>query len=108
MAVKLYDLSQPFYAGIPLWPWPVMYDVEVSRVTFPEYATFPDAPKPQIKKGDFVVVNTGWHKYFPKQGYIYFNHFPGFYTEAADWFIEHEVKAVANDGGATEHPCAHT
>ncbi|MFC2007373.1 cyclase family protein [Chloroflexota bacterium] len=177
MTIKFYDLSQPFYAGIPLWPWPVMYDVEVGRVTFPEYATFPgdpkrgrvnkmttviktkfhasthmDAPlhvlengmtidaiplsscygegvvvdmrylkkwdvigakdldnaKPEIKKGDFVVVNTGWHKYFPKQGYVFFNHFPGFYTEAADWFVEHEVKAVAIDGGACDHPLAHT
>jgi len=153
-----------------------MYDTEVSRVTFPEFATFPcdpkkgrvnkmttviktkmhasthmDAPlhvlegglsidkiplsscygegvvvdmrylkkwdvigkkdldnaKPQIKKGDFVVVNTGWHKYFPTYGYVFFNYFPGFYTEAAEWFVEHEVKAVAIDGGASDHPLAH-
>jgi kynurenine formamidase len=177
MAQKLYDLSQPFYAGIPLWPWPVMVDTEIARVAFPERDLFPgddkkgrvnkmttviktkfhasthmDAPlhvlqggksidkiplsncygegvvvdmrylkkwdiigkkdldnaKPKIKKGDFVVVNTGWHKYFPEYGYVFFNHFPGFYTEAAEWFIEHEVKAVAIDGGASDHPCAHT
>jgi len=176
MALKIYDLSQPFYSGIPLWPWPVMYDIEISRVTFPEFATFPHDPKegrvnkmttviktkfhasthmdaplhvleggltidqiplsscygegvvvdmrylkkwdvigkkdldnanPPIKKGDFVVINTGWHKYFPTYGYIFFNHFPGCYTEAAEWFIEHEVKAVAQDGGATDHPLAH-
>ena len=172
MALKFYDLSQPFYSGVPLWPWPVMTDTEVYRVSFPERDLFPggvnkmttviktkfhasthmDAPlhvlqggltidqiplsscygegvivdmrhlkkwdiigkkeldnaKPQIKKGDFVVINTGWHKYFPDQSYIYFNHFPGFYTEAAEWFIEHEVKAVAIDGGAIDSPLAHT
>ncbi len=177
MATKFYDLSQPFYAGVPLWPWPVMTDTEVYKVSFPERDFFPgdpkrgrvnkmtsviktkfhasthmDAPlhvlqggltidniplsscygegvvvdmrylkkwdvigkkdldnaKPEIKKGDFVVINTGWHKYFPDQSYIYFNHFPGFYTEAADWFTEHEVKAVAIDGGAMDHPLAHT
>jgi len=67
-----------------------------------------DNAKPKIKKGDFVVINTGWHKYFPTYGYQYFNHFPGCYTEAAEWFIEHEIKALAVDGGATDHPCAHT
>jgi kynurenine formamidase len=177
MALKFYDLSQPFYSGVPLWPWPVMYDTEVSRVTFPEYATFPgdpkkgrvnkmttviktkmhasthmdaplhvlegglsvdkvplancygegvvvdmrhlkkwdvigrkelDAAKPKIKKGDFVVINTGWHKYFPAYGYTYFNHYPGCYTEAAEWFVEHEIKCLAVDGGATDHPLAHT
>src|SRR4030042_7088521 len=66
-----------------------------------------DNAKPQIKKGDFVVVNTGWHKYFPTYGYTFFNYFPGFYTEAAEWFVEHEVKAVAIDGGAVDHPLAH-
>jgi kynurenine formamidase len=176
MALKLYDLSQPFHAGIPLWPWPVMVDTVIERVSFPERDLFPgdpargrvnktttviktkfhasthmDAPlhvleggttvdeiplsscygegvivdmrylkkwdiigkkdldnaKPSIKKGDFVVINTGWHKYFPKYGYIFMNHFPGFYTEAADWFVEHEIKAVAFDGAAVDHPCAH-
>ena len=176
MALKFYDLSQPFYSGIPLWPWPTMVDTTVEKVSFPERDLFPgdpnrgrvnkmttviktkfhasthmdaplhvleggtsidklplsscygegvvvdmrhlkkwdiigkkelDAAKPKIKKGDFVVINTGWHQYFPNNGYVFFNHFPGFYTEAADWFIEHEVKAVAIDGGAMDHPCAH-
>jgi kynurenine formamidase len=176
MATKIYDLSQPFYSGIPLWPWPVMYDTEIKRVTFPEFATFPydpkrgrvnkmttvittkmhasthmDAPlhvlegglsvdkiplsscygegvvvdmrhkgkwgvitakdldeaKPQIKEGDFVVINTGWHKYFPTYGWQYFNYYPGNYTEAADWYADHKIKALAVDGGATDHPLAH-
>jgi len=172
MAPKFYDLSQPFGAMTPCWPWPVMTDTEIYRVSFPERDRFPggvnklttviktkfhiathmDAPlhvlqggmtidqmplercfgegvivdmrhkgkwdiigkkdldnaKPKIKKGDFVVVNTGWHKYFLTKSYDYFNYFPGFYTEAAEWFVEHEVKAVAIDGGAMDSPLAHT
>jgi kynurenine formamidase len=176
MALKFYDLSQPFYAGIPLWPWPTMVDTEIVRVSFGERDFMPGVPErgrvnkmttviktkfhasthmdaplhvleggttvdkvplsscygegvivdmrhkkkwdvigkkdldnaePKITKGDFVVVNTGWHKYFPTYGYIFFNHYPGFYTEAADWFVEHEVKAVAIDCGAMDHPLAH-
>ena len=26
--------------------------------------------KPEIKKGDFVVINTGWHKYFKTKSNI--------------------------------------
>ena len=66
-----------------------------------------DNAKPQIRRGDFVVINTGWHKYFPTYGYTYFNHYPGCYTEAAEWFVEHEIKCLAVDGGATDHPLAH-
>lgn len=172
MALKFYDLSQPFFAGIPLWPWPSMVDTTIERVSFPERDRFPggvnktttvirtkfhasthmDAPlhvlqggtpvdqiplsscfgegvvvdmrhkgkwdiigakdldnaKPEIKKGDFVVINTGWHKYFLTKPYDFMNYFPGFYTEAAEWFVEHEVKAVAIDGAALDSPLAHT
>jgi len=62
---------------------------------------------PKIKPGDFVVVNTGWHKYFKKQNYAYFNHFPGFYESAGKWFVENKVKAVAVDVAASDHPLAH-
>jgi kynurenine formamidase len=171
MTLKFYDLSQPFGAMTPLWPWPVMADTEIKRISFPERDRFPggvnklttvittkfhvsthmDAPlhvwqgglsidqipldhcygegvivdmrhlkkwdiigekdldnaRPKIQKGDFVVINTGWHKYFPTQSYDFFNYFPGFYTEAAEWFVEHDVKAVAIDGGAMDSPLAH-
>ena len=59
------------------------------------------------KKGDFVVVNTGWHKYFKTKPYVYFNHFPGFYEDAGNWFVDRKVKAVAIDGGAMDSPLAH-
>lgn len=171
MAVKIYDLSQPFKQGIPLWPWPVMTDIKIERVSFHGRDRYPggvqkfttvvttkfhaathlDAPShvleggwnideipldrcygtgvvvdmrhkgkwdiitaedlekatPKIEEGDFVVVNTGWHKYFMKQQYVYMNHYPGFYESAANWFVEKKVKAVAIDGGANDSPLAH-
>lgn len=33
---RIVDLSQPFGFNTPLWPWPVMYDVEIKRVAFHE------------------------------------------------------------------------
>jgi kynurenine formamidase len=171
MALKFYDLSQPFRQGIPLWPWPVMTDINITRVSYPERDRFPggvsklttvittkfhasthmDAPlhvldgglsidqiplescygegvvvdmrhkgkwdiitaadlekaRPRIQEGDFVVVNTGWHKYFLTQPYVFMNHYPGFYDSAAAWLVRKKVKAVAVDGGALDSPLAH-
>lgn len=171
MALKFYDLSQPFGPLTPMWPWPVMVDSEFTRVSFAERDRFPggvnktttviktkfhvathmDAPlhvlqggmtvdqiplascygegvivdmrhkgkwdiigakdleeaRPKIKPGDFVVVNTGWHKYFLTKPYDFFNYYPGFYDEAGQWLVDHGVKAVAVDGGAMDSPLAH-
>jgi kynurenine formamidase len=171
MALKFYDLSQPFGANTPCWPWPVMTDTEIYRVSFPERDRFPggvnklttviktkfhisthmDAPihvlqggltidqiplsscygegvivdmrhkkkwdiitpkdleeaNPQIKEGDFVVINTGWHKYFKDNSYDFFNYYPGLYKEAAEWLVDHKIKALAVDGGATDTALAH-
>ena len=60
--------------------------------------------KPEIKEGDFVVVNTGWHKYFKIKPYDFFNYFPSFYDSAGEWFVEKKVKAVAIDGGVMDSP----
>ena len=171
MSLKFYDLSQPFGRNTPLWPWPVMTDVQIHRVSFPERDRFPggcnklttvittkfhasthmDAPShvleeglnidqiplencygtgvvvdmrhkgkwdiitaedlekatPKIEKGDFVVLNTGWHKHFLTQHYVYMNHFPSFYDSAGEWFVKKGVRAVAIDGGAIDSPLAH-
>ena len=61
MAQKFYNLSQPFYSGVPLWPWPVMYDTEVTRVTFPEFATFPGDPKKGRVNKMTTVIKTKMH-----------------------------------------------
>ncbi|OGO24062.1 MAG: hypothetical protein A2144_12300 [Chloroflexi bacterium RBG_16_50_9] len=63
--------------------------------------------KPKIKEGDFVVVNTGWHKYFLTHHYVYMNYYPGFYDSAAEWLVKKKVRAVAVDGGALDTALAH-
>jgi len=62
---------------------------------------------PKIEPGDFVVINTGWHHYYRKNNYIYFNHYPGLYREGAEWLVEKKVKAVAQTAGATDVSLAH-
>ena len=171
MAIKFYDLSQPFGANTPLWPWPTMTDVSIHRVSFPERDRFPggvnklttvittkfhasthmDAPShvlqdglmvdqiplsscygtgvivdmrhkgkweiitaedlenatPKIEEGDFVVINTGWHKYFKTKPYDYFNYYPGLYDSAGKWLVDKKIKALAVDTGATDTALAH-
>ena len=63
--------------------------------------------KPKIEPGDFVVINTGWHHYWRKNNYIYFNHYPGLYKEGAEWLVEKKVKVVAQTAGATDICLAH-
>jgi len=63
--------------------------------------------KPKIQPGDFVVINTGWHRFWKKENYAYMNHFPGLYKEAAEWLLERKVKAVAADIPAIDSPLAH-
>jgi len=48
---------------------------------------------PKIESGDFVVINTGWHRLWRKNNYAYTNHYPGRYKEAAEWLVEKKVKA---------------
>ncbi len=61
MALKLYDLSQPFFAGVPLWPWPVMTDTEIYRVSFPERDLFPGDPKKGRDNKATTVIKTKFH-----------------------------------------------
>lgn len=63
--------------------------------------------RPKIQQGDFVVLNTGWHKKFRVNNYAYMNHYGGLYREAGEWFLEKGVKAVAVDQAALDHPLAH-
>ncbi len=63
--------------------------------------------KPKIQAGDIVLMNTGWHHYWRVDDYVYYNHYPGMYVEAAEWLADHKVKAVGGTWGATDHPLAH-
>ncbi len=171
MATKIYDLSQPFGADTPLWPFPgPRQDLIFSRGEYLERfhkrsviytgtlhaATHVDAPihvlhpseggymldkiplencdgtgivvdlrylentrwqfvtpedlekaKPKIEPGDFVVFNTGWHKFWRWDNYAYFNYYPSLSPEAAEWLVKKKVKGVAGTWGATDSPLWH-
>src|SRR3984885_13904026 len=46
--------------------------------------------QPKIRRGDIVIVNTGWHKYYGDNSH-YYGYSPGFYREAGEWFVERGV-----------------
>jgi len=58
---------------------------------------------PPIERGDIVIVNTGWHRYWGDT-VKYFCYAPGFYKEAGEWFVKKGVKAVGIDTQALDHP----
>jgi kynurenine formamidase len=66
-----------------------------------------EAATPQIESGDWVVFNTGWHKYWRYNNYTYFNYYPGLGPEAAKWLINKGVKGVTGTWGATDSPLWH-
>ncbi|MFH1651982.1 MAG: cyclase family protein [Chloroflexota bacterium] len=63
--------------------------------------------KPKIEPGDIVLMNTGWHHYWRVNDYVYYNHYPGLYTEAGEWLADHKAKMVGGTWGATDHCLAH-
>ncbi|AEX86073.1 cyclase [Marinitoga sp. 1135] len=62
----------------------------------------------EIKKGDIIIINTGYHKYAWDQPeanenkYYYFH--PGPDQRFADWLKEMEIKWVGVDCGSADHP----
>jgi len=59
---------------------------------------------PKIEKGDFVVINTGWHTWLkPNKAYEYYNYYPGLLPDAADWLIKKGVKAIAGTWPVCDH-----
>jgi kynurenine formamidase len=64
-----------------------------------------EAARPEIRPGDIVIVNTGWHHTFGDNS-TYYAYSPGFYREAGEWFVERGVKAVGTDTQALDHPLA--
>jgi kynurenine formamidase len=61
--------------------------------------------RPRIEKGDIVIINSGWHKYFADTD-EYFCYSPGLYKEAGLWMAKRKVKAVGVDQQALDHPLA--
>ena len=61
---------------------------------------------PRIEKGDWVLVNTGWHHKWDDH-YAYINHYPGLYKEGGEWLVEKGIKGFGITGGALDSPLAH-
>jgi kynurenine formamidase len=62
-----------------------------------------EAARPEIRPGDFVIVNTGRHRYYGDTRQ-YFCYSPGTYKEAGIWLKERGVKAFGIDCQALDHP----
>lgn len=64
-----------------------------------------DAANPGIRRGDFVVIVTGWHHKY-SDSLEYFGDSPGLAKEAAQWLADKEVKLVGVDMPQVDHPLA--
>lgn len=58
---------------------------------------------PEIREGDIVIVNTGWHRYWGDSR-KYFVESPGTYKEAGEWMAAKGIKAFGIDCQALDHP----
>ncbi len=61
--------------------------------------------KPPIKKGDVVLINTGWHQRYADSK-EYFGYAPGLSKRAAAWLVKKGVKLVGVDTACVDHPLA--
>ena len=59
--------------------------------------------RPEIRPGDIVIVNTGWHRYYGDNR-RYFVESPGTYKEAGEWLRDRGVKGFGIDCQALDHP----
>jgi kynurenine formamidase len=62
-----------------------------------------EAARPEIRPGDIVLVNTGWHHHYGDNR-KYFVESPGTYKEAGEWLVERGVKGFGIDCQALDHP----
>lgn len=58
-----------------------------------------------IKEGDIVVINTGWHNKY-SDGLEYYGEAPGLTKEAAEYLVSLKCKLVAMDTPHIDHPLA--
>ena len=64
-----------------------------------------EAVSPQIREGDIVIINTGWHRYWGDSR-KYFVESPGTYREAGEWMVAKKIKGFGIDCQALDHPLA--
>ena len=64
--------------------------------------------KVEVKKGDVLIVHTGYHKYYtgqPQEDIVrYFCMHPGGTTELAEWMLDMELSWWGIDAGSGDHP----
>lgn len=60
---------------------------------------------PGVKKGDVVVIVTGWHHKY-SDGLEYYGESPGLTKDAAEWLVRKECRMVAIDTPQVDHPLA--
>lgn len=63
------------------------------------------AASPEIKRGDIVVVVTGWHHRY-SDALEYYGESPGLSKDAAEWLVSMDPKIVAVDTPQVDHPLA--
>jgi len=62
----------------------------------------------EIRPNDWVVVNTGFHRFWRVNNDKYFNYYPGMGPEVCDWLIfEKKIKGITGTWGATDAPLWH-
>ena len=79
--------------SIPKRKWGLIEPSDLERV------------KPQIKAGDIVLINTGWHRKYADSK-EYFGYAPGLSKHAAEWLVKKRVKLVGIDTACIDHPLA--
>ncbi|NQV55272.1 MAG: cyclase family protein [Rhodospirillales bacterium] len=60
---------------------------------------------PEIQRGDFVVIVTGWHHKY-SDSLEYFGESPGLSKDGAEWLVDQGVMLVGMDTPQIDHPLA--
>ncbi len=62
----------------------------------------------EIRENDWVVINTGFHKYWRTNNDKYYNYYPGMGPELAKYLVhEKKIKGITGTWGATDAPLWH-
>jgi len=62
----------------------------------------------EIRPNDWVVMNTGFHRYWRKNNDKYFNYYPGMGPDVAKYLLfEKKIKGISGTWGATDAPLWH-
>jgi kynurenine formamidase len=62
----------------------------------------------EIQENDWVIINTGFHRYWRTNNDKYYNYYPGQGPEIAEYLIhEKKIKGISGTWGATDSPLWH-